>query len=171
MLHNYKSTHPNSHKNENQYIFQLTNFFKTKPNTPPCMDRRFLLVLIGTWFLFMILAIINAGIRNGVYKPIIGDLRAHQLSTLTFIIMILIVTYLVLRFSNLHLTDSQALIMGSIWLILTICFEFLAGHYIFGNPWDKLIADYNILAGRVWSLVLLTIFLAPYVTKKLLLTH
>ena len=132
------------------------------------MNSKFYIVTIGTWFLFMILAIINAGIRNGVYKPIVGDLRAHQLSTIIFIAMIIIVTYLILRFSNLKLTDKESFIIGTVWLLLTICFEFLAGHYAFGNSWEKLLADYNILEGRIWSLVLVTTFLAPYLTNKLL---
>ena len=132
------------------------------------MNSKFYIVTIGAWFLFMILAIINAGIRNGVYKPIIGDLRAHQLSTIIFIAMIIIVTYLILRFSNLKLTDKESFIIGTVWLLLTICFEFLAGHYAFGNSWEKLLADYNILEGRIWSLVLVTTFLAPYLTNKLL---
>ena len=132
------------------------------------MERKFLLVLIGTWLLFIILAIINAVIRNEGYKPIIGDLRAHQLSTIIFIILILTATYLVLRFSNLQLTDKDALLMGLIWVLLTIIFEFVAGHYVFGNSWEKLIADYNILKGRIWSLVLLTTFISPYITNKFL---
>jgi hypothetical protein len=116
----------------------------------------------------MVLAIINAGIRNGVYKPIIGDLRAHQLSTIIFIAIILIVTYLVLGFSHLKLTTQETFIIGTVWLLLTICFEFLAGHYVFGNSWDKLIADYNILKGKIWSLVLVTLFFSPYLTNKFL---
>ena len=125
-------------------------------------------VTLGTWFLFMILAIINAGIRNGVYKPIVGDLTAHQISTLIFVIVIFVVTYLILRFSDLNLSGSQALLMGIIWVILTIGFEFVAGHYAFGNSWEKLLADYNILNGRIWSLVLLTEFIAPLLSNFIL---
>jgi len=131
------------------------------------MDSKFVIVTIGAWFLFMVLAIINAGIRNEVYKPVVGDLTAHQISSITFMTVILVVTYAILRFSNLELGDSEALFMGAIWLGLTIIFEFIAGHYIFGNPWEKLLADYNLFEGRIWSLVLLTIFLAPYITNKL----
>ena len=36
------------------------------------------------------------------------------------------------------------------------------------DPWDRLIGDYNILKGRIWSLVLLTTFFAPYITNKFL---
>ena len=61
--------------------------------------------------------------------------------------------------------------MGAIWFCLTITFEFAAGHYVFGNPWEKLLADYNILEGRIWSLVLLTILLAPYHNKQASITQ
>jgi hypothetical protein len=132
------------------------------------MNLKFVILTIGTWFLFMIFAIINAVVRNGFYKPIIGDLRAHQLSTIIFIAIIIIVTYLIFRFSKIELTTQQTFIIGTIWLLATIFFEFLAGHYAFGNSWDKLLADYNILKGRIWSLVLIAIFLSPYLSSKLI---
>jgi hypothetical protein len=116
----------------------------------------------------MILAIINAGIRNGVYKPLVGDLTAHQISTIIFMIIILVATYLIFRFSKVQLSNFEALLIGVAWLILTILFEFIAGHYAFGNTLEKLFADYNILKGRIWSLVLFTILLAPYISKRLL---
>jgi hypothetical protein len=47
------------------------------------------------------------------------------------------------------------------WVILTVVFEFLAGHYLFENSWDRLIADYNMVRGRVWVLVLFASFFAP----------
>jgi len=131
------------------------------------MHSKFFIVMIGTWLLFMIIAIINALLRNVVYKPIIGDLRAHQVSTIIFMALILIVTYLVLKVTHLELTTQETFIIGTVWLLLTICFEFLAGHYVFGNSIDKLIVDYNILKGRIWSLVLITTFFAPFLTHKL----
>ncbi len=131
------------------------------------MESKIVLFTIGTWFLFMIAAILNAAAREGVYKSIIGELRAHQLSTIIFISIILLLTYLILRTAGIQLTDQQALLIGGVWLIMTICFEFLAGHFIFGNTWEKLFHDYNVLNGRIWSLVLLITFLAPYLTNKI----
>lgn len=132
------------------------------------MESKFILITLGTWFLFMLLAIINAGIREGIYTSFLDELRAHQLSTITLMIIFLIGAYLVLRFSQLHLSDQQALIMGSIWMIMTICFEFIAGHFLFGNSWEKLFADYNIFKGRIWILIPITTFLSPYLANKVL---
>jgi hypothetical protein len=35
------------------------------------------------------------------------------------------------------------------WMVLTIIFEFALGRYVVGDSWGKLIADYDILEGRV----------------------
>lgn len=131
------------------------------------VDNYFLIVTFGTWIVFMIIAIINVAIRNKVYKPVVGDLIAHQVSTIIFVPLIFVVTNLILQVSGRQLTDLSALVMGSIWLISTILFEFVAGHYVFKNPWKKLLADYNIFKGRIWSLVLLATFLAPYIANQL----
>jgi len=132
------------------------------------MNSKLILVIIGTWFLFMFLAIINAGVRNGVLKPRFGEIVAHQISTLLFIVLLLVVTYLVFRFSTIEVSDTGSFLIGVIWLISTIIFEFIAGHYVFGNSWEKLFADYNLLQGRIWSLVLVTILFAPYISNRLL---
>lgn len=132
------------------------------------MELKFVLITVGTWLLFMMIAIINAIIREGVFSSFLNELRAHQLSTVTLMALFIMVSYLVFRFTEIQLTDQQAFLMGTIWILLTICFEFLAGHYIFNNPWEKLIADYNILKGRIWILIPLTTFIAPYLVKRII---
>jgi len=131
------------------------------------MDKKMILFLIGTWFLFMILAIINAGLRNNIYRTMIGELRAHQLSTIIFIALIFIVTYVILRLSSISLTSSEAFLIGILWMLFTVSFEFIAGHFLFGNSWNKLLGDYNILTGRIWIFVLLTLIFTPYLVNKI----
>ena len=131
------------------------------------MDSKFLIVTFGAWFLFMILAIVNAGIREAVFASFLDELQAHQLSTLTLMILIFFGTFLILKFTGLTLTDQQTFLMGMIWVIMTISFEFLAGHYAFGNSWETLIADYNILKGRIWIFIPITSFISPYLANRL----
>jgi hypothetical protein len=49
------------------------------------------------------------------------------------------------------------------WLAMTITFEFGFGHFVAGDPWSRLLHDYNILEGRVWGLFLLWVTVSPYV--------
>jgi hypothetical protein len=56
--------------------------------------------------------------------------------------------------------------IGLLWTALTLAFEFLAGHYLFGNSWESLAADYNIAKGRLWILVPLTTLIAPLLAAR-----
>ena len=64
-------------------------------------------------------------------------------------------------------SPQQALIIGFNWLILTVIFEFLFGHYVMGHTWERLLQDYNIFKGRLWSLVLMWNLIMPYVIFRL----
>lgn len=46
-------------------------------------------------------------------------------------------------------------------LRLGVAFEFLFGHYVAGHSWERLLHDYNLVAGRVWLILLVWVALAP----------
>jgi apolipoprotein N-acyltransferase len=118
------------------------------------------------WFAFPFVAIFNAILREFIYKKPLGDLAAHQISTVTGIIIFAVVFYLIFKKWKIE-SVKHAIIIGLIWLGLTILFEFGFGHYIMGNPWQKLFHDYNLADGRVWSLFLVWITVAPFVFYKI----
>ena len=126
------------------------------------MVAKYLLV----WFLLAIVAIANGVIRQSTYGKSVSDLAAHQISTITAILASGAVVWMVSRSWPIE-SASQAWTIGLLWLIMTIAFEFGFGHYIAGHSWDHLLADYNILNGRVWSLFLLWVAVLPFVVFKL----
>jgi hypothetical protein len=48
-----------------------------------------------------------------------------------------------------------------LWLLLTVTLEFALGRAS-KKSWAELLADYNVFAGRLWILVLLSLALAPW---------
>lgn len=46
-------------------------------------------------------------------------------------------------------------------------FELGFGHWVAGHPWQRLLADYDLAAGRVWALVLLWVALTPLAAYEL----
>jgi len=48
-----------------------------------------------------------------------------------------------------------------------VLFEFGFGHWVAGHSWRRLLADYKLLAGRLWALVLVWIGIAPWVFYRL----
>ena len=112
------------------------------------------------WFLILILAILNGALRQGLLIPRIGDRASHVVSTLLLSLLVFLATWILLPWIR-PTTARDAWLIGAFWVSLTLACEFLAGHYVFGNSWGRLLADYNVAAGRIWVLVLITTLVAP----------
>ena len=96
----------------------------------------------------------------------LDDLKAHQLSVLTGIMLFAIYIWIITGYWIIE-SASQAWMIGLMWLLLTVLFEFVFGHYVMKNSWEKLLADYNIFKGRLWVVVLIWTTIAPYIFFKL----
>lgn len=114
----------------------------------------------AVWLLLAALAVANGGLRNAALTPRYGEHIGHVLSTIVLCFVIAVVSLAPVGWIGIRGPHS-AYFIGVLWLLLTLCFEFLAGHYLFGSSWERLIADYNLARGRVWILVLLTTLYAP----------
>ena len=114
------------------------------------------------WFPMFVIALANATIREVGYKRYFGELAAHQISTLTACILVGVYVWLLSNYLAIQ-SAGQAIGIGLMWLAMTVVFEFGFGHFIVGNPWSRLLHDYNVLQGRVWGLFVLWIAVAPYV--------
>jgi len=126
------------------------------------MIARYLLV----WFLLAIVGVANGVIRQTTYGKTVSDLAAHQISTVIAILATGTVVWLVHRIWAIE-SASQAWSIGLLWLLMTVVFEFGFGHYVAGHSWGRLLADYNLLQGRVWSLFLVWVTVLPVVIFRL----
>ena len=112
------------------------------------------------WCAFVVLAVINGGFRDAVLTPRLGEHESHVIGTITLCTAILIVTWLTINWIR-PAKSTDALLIGGVWVLMTVAFEFLVGHYIFRTSWARLLSDYDVLGGRVWLLVLATVAFAP----------
>lgn len=117
------------------------------------------------WFLLAIVAITNGIVRQSTYGKAVSELAAHQISTITAILASGAVVWVAHRAWPIE-SATQAWSIGVCWLIMTVAFEFGFGHYVAGHSWARLLADYNITNGRVWSLFLVWVAVMPYVIFK-----
>jgi hypothetical protein len=122
------------------------------------------------WLGMVVLAVVNGAIRDFAYKTRVGDLRAHQISTLSLIILFAIYFWALTYYFPIE-SESQAWIIGTVWLVLTIVFEFGLGYYVSHLPLRKMLHDYNLLAGRVWIFILIWTFIGPYIFFALVQSH
>jgi len=120
---------------------------------------------VVVWCFFVVLAILNGALRNTVLTPRLGEFKGHISSTVILCAAILIVTWLTIGWVR-PVNSSDALLIGGGWVLMTVAFEFLAGHYVFRSAWTTLLADYDLFAGRVWVLVLVTTAFAPLLMAR-----
>ncbi|RPH38005.1 hypothetical protein EHM92_01210 [bacterium] len=118
------------------------------------------------WFPMLLLAVLNGAAREVLYKASLGDLRAHQLSTVTLLILFSIYIWLVIRFWTPE-SSQQALLVGLLWLVLTLAFEFGFGSFVGGRSWAELVEEYNLLVGRVWIFIPVWVAIGPYIFYRL----
>ncbi|MCA8941101.1 MAG: hypothetical protein KDB80_00960 [Planctomycetes bacterium] len=121
---------------------------------------------IAVWLALMLVAILNGFLREALLIPWLGERAAHVASTLILCSLILFVAWLSIRWIRPR-SHGEAWTVGLTWLLLTLAFEFLAGHYVFGYPWQRLLADYDLSRGRIWPLVLVASFAAPALAVRI----
>jgi len=113
----------------------------------------------------LVLAIINGTVRDLGYKKYVDELVAHQISTITLLILFSIYMSFIVKKYSPH-SGNQAILLGLFWMTLTLFFEFGFGKYR-GNSWEKLLAEYDILKGRIWILIPIALASGPYIFFKL----
>lgn len=118
------------------------------------------------WLLILVLAIVNGAFRQALLLPRLGEKVAHVISTLLLSLMVLFASWLLIPWVR-PAGMGDAWLIGASWVILTVGFEFLAGHYVFGTPWERLLGDYNVADGRIWILVLVAVLLGPVLVVSL----
>ena len=119
-----------------------------------------------TWVLVALCAITNGAFRAFVLQPVFGETVARMISCFMLITILLLISYYSLDRTKLRFSDEELLVIGAMWLALTLLFEFGWGHFVIGRSWDELLVDYDILKGRLWVLVLMFTLLAPLITGR-----
>lgn len=117
---------------------------------------------VSAWLILMLIAVANGALREFTYGRQLHELLAHQVSTALGMLFTGLFVWMLSRRWPLP-GPAAAWTVGSTWLLLTIGFEFTFGHFIAGHDWDRLLHDYDLLAGRVWIVFLVWVLIMPYV--------
>lgn len=122
------------------------------------------------WLLFAALAVGLGALRVLYLQPLVGEPAAHVLGTLACCVLFLALIWRFVRWAKLAPVSlgvpslharARLTALGLFWTLATMAFEFGFGRLVMGHPWARLLADYNLLAGRIWVLVLLTLYFGP----------
>lgn len=97
---------------------------------------------------------------------LVAAFRSNQIGVFTGSAIILVIAYFTIRWVGAKRT-GELLMVGGIWLVLTVAFEVLFGRFVIGLTWERISADYNMLNGGLMPLGLLILLLSPMIASEL----
>ncbi|MES1982635.1 MAG: hypothetical protein V4443_09170 [Pseudomonadota bacterium] len=122
-----------------------------------------LLRSVIAWLLILCFAVANGALREAVLIPTLGKSAGLVLSGVMLSLLIAFVAYAFARLGK-GITRSQGVLVGALWLCLTLVFEFGFGRLAQHKPWSELLDAYTFKDGNIWPVVLLVTLVAPYLS-------
>lgn len=121
---------------------------------------------VAVWLLLMAVETAHGTVRTLLVAPYIGDFSARQVSVLSASVLILLTAYLTGRWLRAETTRAQ-LLVGGLWLALTLLFELGVGRYVVGYSWERLAAEYDLARGGLLPFGMAVLTLAPWAAAQL----
>lgn len=118
------------------------------------------------WLLIIVAEIVHGILRAIALVPLVGEFRSNQIGVFTGSAIILVIAYLTIRWIGAK-RPNELLLVGFIWLVLTVAFEILFGRLVMGLDWEKIFAGYNIAQEGLMLLDLLLLLFSPMIASKL----
>jgi len=131
-------------------------------------DNRWRIVIRSSanWLLIIVAEIVHGILRAIALVPFVGEFRSNQIGVFTGSAIILVIAYPTIRWIGAK-RPVELLLVGFIWLVLTVAFEILFGRLVMGLDWEKIFAGYNIAQGGFMPLGLLILLFSPMIALKL----
>jgi hypothetical protein len=119
---------------------------------------------VMVWMAFMLIETLLGAGREIFIAPRIGGLTARQLGVPVAGAMLFAVAWFAARWLGAT-TRVQQLIVGGLWVVLTLAFEFTLGRAV-GASWTRLLDDYNPARGGLMLLGLAFMFVTPMLVVR-----
>jgi hypothetical protein len=120
----------------------------------------FFLRALVVWLVIIAVETVHGILRTLLLVPMMGDFPARQVSVFTGSLLIFGVTFLFIKWIAAR-TRLELLVVGTIWVLLTILFEISLGRLLLDLSWDRITEDYNITRGGLLGFGLLFMAVSP----------
>jgi hypothetical protein len=128
--------------------------------------RRVVIRGLATWLALMDAEIICGILQAIILVSLVDEFHSNQIGVLSGSAIIIAIAFLTIRWIGAELT-RELLLVGLVWLLLTVAFEFLFGRFVIELTWERLAADYYVLNGGLMPLGLLVLFFSPLIAWEL----
>ncbi len=124
----------------------------------------YILRAIAVWIVIILVETVHGILREALLKPLVGDFRARQIAVFTGMCLIFVIVLFFAKWLAVSNIRDQMLV-GFLWVVLTVCFEIGLGLAVFGLSYERLLEDYDISRGGLMGIGLLFLFLVPWIVS------
>ena len=125
-----------------------------------------LLRAFAVWLIIMLAETVHGILRGVILVPAVGDRTSRQFGVFIGSAIIFAIAYIFIDWFGRDATISRLLLIGFLWVIATVVFEFALGRLL-GLSWDRLLEDYRLAEGGLMPIGLVLMFLSPLLAKIL----
>ena len=118
------------------------------------------------WLVIIFAESIHGTLRQIFLAPLIGDFPARRIAFFVGMLLIFLIVYFFIRWIAAP-TAKSLLLVGLLWAILTLFFEFALGFLILGYSRERVLEDYEVSRGGLMAFGLLFMTFAPLFAAKL----
>ncbi|MDH5785935.1 MAG: hypothetical protein OEZ16_10070 [Chromatiales bacterium] len=119
-----------------------------------------LLDAAGTWCILVSIVFACRLYCMGAMQTRLGEWHAHLLT----VVLSMTAVFLFGAFFLIgNPVEDMALLwwIGGLWLTMSVLFELTLRRLVLGMEWQRALSDYDLRKGRLYSLLLLTVFFTP----------
>jgi hypothetical protein len=132
--------------------------------SPASVRHSFIGRALAVWLVLIAVEFVHGILRAILLVPVVGDFRERQIGVFIGSALILVVAYLFIGW--LRVPDTKSLILvGLLWLALTVAFELGFGHFVFGRSWESLGEDYDVRQGGLLPFGMVVLALSPVIAR------
>ncbi len=119
---------------------------------------------LAAWLMIVAAETLHGTIRQLFIAPAVGDLPARQIGVAIGSAIIFVIALLTIRWIGSK-TIKQQFIVGLLWVVLIILFEFGLGSAL-GYSRERMLSDYNLMQGGYMGLGLLFMLISPAMAAR-----
>lgn len=121
-----------------------------------------------SWLGLISFAFVKGIYRRLVLEPWIPAILAETLGIAMVLATATWIAFEFLRRERFPRSSAALLLIGCLWVIYTVAFEFLFFHFAAGMPWNEIIENYDLTTGHLFPIGLFGTLFVPLFARHLL---
>ena len=120
----------------------------------------------AVWLGLVVAETLHGIARTLLLAPRVGDFRARQIAVFTGSVLILAIAYATVRWIGARST-RELLALGIAWLAGMLTFEITFGRWVARQPWERILADYDLVHGGLLPIGMAMLALSPLLADSI----